>query len=687
MELNEFAVFLNEELDLSDGDSFEVQDEKFTLTALEFLAEAGEYEDAALCFHRQRGMKVNAWEILEETGHLHLLAVIRRSGVMDSVSQTDVQKEVDRLSAFLKFALDGGHTQMDRESAGFDLAFQIYTSKLDLNQCLLTIVTNGVVRKRNFETPDVGSLKVAVDLWDLQRLHRQKISGAERENIEANLDEMGFPKIHCLEKAVEAGGYKTYLTLFPGELLFALYDKWGPRLLERNVRAFLQARGGVNKGIRKTINEEPEMFYAYNNGITATADSVDLEQLGGIESDVVRLKTMRGLQIVNGGQTTASIYHAVKKDKCSVSGLSVQVKLTVPDSSATMDEMVPLISRYANTQNRVNIPDLLSNHPFHRKLEELSRTMWAPPVAGSTEQTRWFYERARGQFMDAKANIPASSASQRKTFNKEHPARQKFTKTDVARFENIWAQRPHIVGLGAQKNFVLFTEELAKKGKDYEPDTHYFEELIAKAIMVKTTDTLVRKQQYGGFPGNVVAYTLSWIFHQVAQQVDLVRIWKNQCLSESFQALIVEMSGKVRNQIVKSAGTRNPGEWCKKEACWSELLEALPAQDSAGVPELEKISPRKTSLTKVAAGGAQIGMNEEELSMIDDTLRQGDGYWWALASWAKSTDQLESWQRGIAASIAKALGYGRKPSIKQAKQGIKISREAERLGFRFDPEE
>ena len=55
------------------------------------------------------------------------------------------------------------------------------------------------------------------------------------------------------------------------------------------------------------------MFLAFNNGISATADFIELDKSGGF------IKSVKNLQIVNGGQTTASIYHTWKNDKVDLS--------------------------------------------------------------------------------------------------------------------------------------------------------------------------------------------------------------------------------------------------------------------------------------------------------------------------------------------------------------------------------
>ena len=108
--------------------------------------------------------------------------------------------------------------------------------------------------------------------------------------------------------------YETYLVILPGELIYQLYEEFGARLFEFNVRSFLQAKGKVNKGLRDTLRNEPERFLAYNNGITATADEIE----AGLFMGEMTISRVRGLQIVNGAQTTASIHRAKKADKIDI---------------------------------------------------------------------------------------------------------------------------------------------------------------------------------------------------------------------------------------------------------------------------------------------------------------------------------------------------------------------------------
>jgi hypothetical protein len=251
-----------------------------------------------------------------------------------------------------------------------------------------------------------------------------------------------------------------------------MYEEFGPRLLEYNVRAFLQAAGKVNRGIRDTLKGEPHHFMAYNNGISLTVDGLTSE----LGDDGLKITAFRGLQIVNGGQTTASIHRARKRDRLDLSRVHVAAKITrLPPES--VEEMVPKISRFANTQNVIQEADFSSNEPFHIALERMSKTVWCPG-----EQSRWFYERSRGQYSTA-MNIEGTTPARLRGFRERTPPSQRFSKTDLAKVLNSWNRLPHIVSGGAQKNFVAFMRALRdNRGATWEPDEAFFRDVVAQVM-------------------------------------------------------------------------------------------------------------------------------------------------------------------------------------------------------------
>ena len=653
-----------------EGDSF--REDAFTRLMIESLIDAGELEDGHVCYHSARGIKVNGYNIQEDEGRLDLFVSFCTQEVPPAtVGKNDVETAFKRLIGFLGKAFKGYHQSIEEASCVFDVAQLIHSLKDQLTRVRLFLFTDGLTTLQVKQNQERDERIYSFHIWDIQRTYRCVSSGQKREAIEIDFQTQYGLAIPCLTMPKTSADYNACLAILPGEILYKLYAEYGSRLLERNVRSFLQARGKVNKGIRKTILDEPERFLAYNNGISATAEAVKFVQLpdGG-----QGISWIRDLQIVNGGQTTASIYHAARKDKADVSNIYVQAKLTIVDQGK-IDEIVPLISRYANNQNKVSDADFSANDPFHIRVEELSRTIWAPAVDGTQRQTKWFYERARGQYLDAK-NRELSLAKQ-KTFTATHPTGQKFAKTDLAKYENTWEQLPHIVSLGAQKSFCKFTDRLAARG-GFEVDEIYFKRLIAKAILFKRAEKLVQDEQFGGYRANIVTYTLAYLAHKTAQRIDLDIIWRDQKVPVILQDAIRLVSRRVHQVIVDPPAGGNVTEWCKKEACWRKIKEL----EIELLPELSEILIQGQLMSGQVDKGIE-GPDAEDQQLINQISKISSDTWFQISHWAKETSNLQPWQRSLAVSLGTLASRKKNPSRKQALHGLKILEEAERLGFRL----
>jgi hypothetical protein len=507
--LNRFAENFNQEVinqsEGTDEESDLFRENTFTGLVIGYLVENGELDDGHVCFHTARGIKVNGYNLNQDEGRLDLfISIFTQDTPPSTVLKSEVEKAFRRLFNFYQKSTKNYHREIEEASDVFDLAQMIANAQNELSQIRLFLLTDGLTTVAVKPAEYKEGINISYNIWDLRRIYRCVSSGQRQETIEVDILNRYGLTIPCLSIPNKEADYSAYLAMIPGELLYKLYSEFGSRLLERNVRSFLQARGKINKGIRQTLLKEPHRFLAYNNGISATAENMKLINLpdGG-----TAIRWIRGLQIVNGGQTTASIYQAVRKDKADISQVYVQTKLTIIVDSQKVDEMVPLISRYANSQNKVNEADFSSNDPFHIKVEELSRSIWAPAVDGTQRQTRWFYERARGQYLDAKGR--ESTLAKQKAFSATHPISQKFDKTDLAKYENTWDQFPYIVSMGAQKNFCSFIDRFSKK-KSFEIDEFYFKNLVAKAILFRHTERIVQAQKFGGYRANIVTYTLSY---------------------------------------------------------------------------------------------------------------------------------------------------------------------------------
>jgi hypothetical protein len=555
----------------------------------DFLVEQAVLEEPTLVSYKKETgrLKLDAWEYIANNGNLTLIVSEFREQ-LEILTQTAADKVFKRATRFFEKSLDQRfYSSLEESDPAWSLANGIFKIQADITKVRIIILTNALLSSRlqSLKESKLKGFKCSFDIWDMERLYRVETSGTGKESIVIDFEHEFGKSLPCLPAFTGSGTFQSYLLAIPGELMAGLYEKHGERLLEQNVRTFLQFRGNVNKGMRNTIINEPRMFFAYNNGITATAEAVEIDDENGSE----RIKLIKNLQIVNGGQTTASLYTALIKSKANLEHVYVQMKLTIVPSEQ-LEQVVPKISEYANTQNKVNAADFSSNHPFHLKIEEFSRRLWAPSLEGGLRESHWYYERTRGQYANAQANL---TNAQKKEFLTQNPRIQMFSKTDLAKFHYAWEKQPHIVSLGAQKNFAKFASEISKGWVDNEPmfNELYFKEIIAKALVFRFLDRSLMKQSwYGGYKANIIAYSIAKFSELVTvtgKHLDLSLIWKRQQLTETTQKHLLGIARAVNDCIQDTPeGITNVTEWCKKTQCWINVKHIDYALDAKMLSEL-----------------------------------------------------------------------------------------------------
>lgn len=560
-------------------------------TADAFMAEAAELLIAAeevgnldlVSFsgagRKRQSLAVHAFEHDEQDTSVSLV-VMRFAGGRSTptITYTDAATTLRSLQQYLDEALSGDFL-IDREPATPEYQLAQTVKELwgrrgsnPISRFRLFLVTDAVLssRAKSMEETAVDSVPVEFHIWDMQRFLQVHESGQGRESLELDLKNWGLPGIPALRVADRVGDVTTYLAAVPGSLLASLYRQHGSRLLEGNVRSFLTIRGKINKGIRETVLKDPGHFLAFNNGISATASSVAFES--------GKITTITDLQIVNGGQTTASLFYATQSGRdVSLDDVFVQMKLVIVSPEEAL-EMVPLISRYANSQNAVREDDFFSNSPFHVRMEEMSKRLLAPAKAGVNYQTKWYYERTRGQYLNEKNR--RSAAEQRK-FEAEFPKNQVVTKTDAARYVVAWEQAPHQVSGGAQKNFKAFAGLVADKFAT-QPEAfneNYYRRLIAKAILYNAVRSAISKADWyeSGYLANLTAYTMAKLSLEIsrdprAKSFDLLRIWEDQAVSEAVLEEAVEIAWAALTVLTSEDRlVVNVTEWAKRESAWKRF--------------------------------------------------------------------------------------------------------------------
>lgn len=574
MTVDEFrAEFFQDVLIAADGEGMYVAEAFFSMFT-SFLIEAGELDTADMAFFEARGMRIDGYggDPLESGTLTLILVEADLTPEMGTLTRTDMDAAFRRGKAFLTQSLKQDfRAALDPTNPGFGVADLIASRWSHIQKVRLLLLTDRRLSTRidGKAADEVDGIPIVHSVWDMGALADLVLAGRGSGEVTIDLDEFGGP-LAALPAHASGEEFATFLLVVPGAQLAEIYDRWGPRLLEQNVRVFLQARGKVNKGIRNTLQNEPSMFLAFNNGISATAESVGTRRSPkGLE-----ITELTNLQIVNGGQTTASV-HAAMRSKIDLSRVFVQMKLSVVPPEKAVD-IVPKISEYANTQNRVNAADFFANHPYHVRIEGMSRRVFAPSPDGAFKKTKWFYERARGQYQDDRGKL---TPAQRKAFDAEFPKAQLFAKTDLAKFQMTWLGYPHIVSRGAQKNFVAFAEMV---GKEWDRDEKRFNELyyrdaIATAILFRETERLVPQQSWygGGYRANIVTYSIAKLAHDLKERgrrLDLDDIWSFQGIDGAITAAIEAVAEAV-NEVLTTppASHRNVTEWAKQDACWDRV--------------------------------------------------------------------------------------------------------------------
>lgn len=446
-------------------------------------------------------------------------------------------------------------------------------------------VKSNTLKELPLQMVDIGGkeINVVLKIIDIQYLFNSSLSTRKTDPVNIIVSDINNGKvtgIKCLPANIQGDGYEAYLAVLPGDFLSEVYRLYGGRLLEKNVRSFLSVRGNVNKGIRNTIRTEPDKFFTYNNGIACTASSIKAEN----KNDGLYITELNDLQIINGGQTTASLRNAVLTDKDHIVDLTkvfVPMKLTVLDESIPDDErdiMVGNISKYSNSQNKVSNSDLNSNSPFYVQLEKLSRKIYTPTMTDG-HQTRWYFERSRGQYERDQMELTDAKRKQFKAYN---PRNQMMKIVDIAKFYNSVNERPFEVSWGGQMNaedFQLTMQKIYEKNPVFVND-HFFKLIVSYGILFQKSREIIRNTdvyaQHSGILAQVVPYTISMLMHLVRDMkldLDWKDIWNKQDLPQLLEDEIQSLGEWVINVLVDPSREKdNVGEWAKLDKCWKNML-------------------------------------------------------------------------------------------------------------------
>ena len=572
---------------MRDGELYE--ELVFASVVMEHMSEIGmTFEPVECHFEGTVGnaiLRLSGYSISDDSDQLDLFVSLY-AGV-DSptpIPDSDTKTAAERCLRFLTLCAEGKMAQkLEPSSDVRSLAETLQAIYNQLEQVRVYVITDRVAKSKSFKTRDIGGKAVRLEVMDIERLYRHTSEGKPRDELVADFEELSGSPLPCVYVPGENDDYNYAMTAIPGDALRLLYERFGARLLEANVRSFLSVKGkGVNAGIQSTLRSAPERFMAYNNGIVIVADEM---LLGKTAQGAAGIAWLKGLQIVNGGQTTASLYFTKKKypdtDLTRVRVPAKIIVMKVQDSNKE-EALVSDISRFANSQNAVRQSDLSANKPFHVEIEKLSRSVYCPDGVG-----QWFYERAAGSYNTLLAREGTTPAKLKALKDAIPPARR-ITKTDLAKYVNAWGCMPDIVSMGSQKNFDRFMAALSPSdGQEAPlPSVADYKAMIAKSKIYREAQKLLRPM-FQAFQANVTAYTVAILSQKLGARIDLDRVWARQAVSQELLAQIATWAKQVNDALHSTSGGRMVSEWAKRPECKDAVMGANYSAPADDIPEVK----------------------------------------------------------------------------------------------------
>ncbi len=706
MNITEYREELHRSIAIDVGAYMSIPETEFLINYTRILIDAEEFEDFTECYYegvskKRSNIRIDGYSVDELDGSCCIfISDYHGPNNDDSIRSNDITIAFKKIRFFVEEAINNKlYKELEESTQEYEFANYLYNELDQITKFRFYLLTDAYNKQRtkNIKDQELFGKNVELNVWDITRIFDVVSSKTQKESIEIIIKDFGYDGIPCV-KAVDYSNvsadievpifheqlesddqknsniisYESYLAVVPGKVLNELYLDYGSRLLEGNVRSFLSAKRKVNKNIQNTIKNYPEMFFTYNNGITATATEIDTE----MTSEGLKITRIKDLQIVNGGQTTASIANTIlkanKNDNIDISNLSVAMKLSVLESSMS-EKIIPKIAEYSNSQNPVDASDFFSNHPFHIRMEGFSRRTPAPAVDGNQYQQYWYYERTRGQYNQGKMKFKPSS-KELKQYKTRYPEKQVIKMVDLAKYMEIYEGVPNKVSKGKQAIFKVFAEKIKKQWvkSDIDYNEYYYKRVVALSIIFKRSDEIIKRtlwwKEKRSYKANVIAYTMSLIFEHIRKncegyELDFMRIWSLQNLYPELEKQISTLVTEVYEFITRDDRlTENVTEWCKKEICWERAKKEKWGINDDFINTL--ILKSNIQMDKKEAKAKQKITNE--VSVMELILSKGSVYWQNVLNWGNERNLLTDIEISILRMVIRIEKTGKLPSDKQA---------------------
>jgi len=517
-----------------------------------------------------RGIKYDGYFLDEDEKEFHLLSLIYFDD-LDNLTEAKTKEVYEKASAgacnFVRAGLKGKsnistendigeHVQemIDDIADGYSVVFD-YFSNINLPVDVLTT------------SIDFGNGPCHIEYHDGDQIV-ETINADDTKNLVIEFQKKyGQPLLAI--KVARNDDFDVFLTSITGEMLSNIYKDHKSRLMDGNVRAYLKRTQKTNRGISLTLKDSPQDFVAYNNGISAVA-AADGSEISPMGDNVFLVKALDKMQIVNGGQTTVTIYES-SRDPINLSEVVVPLKLTVLKRQSDEAELVSNIAVFANTQTAISKSDLASNKPFYKSLEALSRTIPCYRTLEHSENDAfyWFFERANGLYSTRRRIIWNYS----KSFDRQFPEKYKFSKKLLAKAVISYSALPNIVCLGNEKCFQEFNSRIDQNV--VMPDTQYYKDVVATLILWQSADKIIKKNKLP-IKAAVLPYTISYLAEKTRSLIDLTKIWNDQTIDNGIKNAIEAISVMISQYFVAGQSEHpNTLMWGRKKECWEEIKNLL----------------------------------------------------------------------------------------------------------------
>lgn len=634
----DFMNLVKEEA-VENGTSVEQQ---FTENVLDYIKEEGAAVSPELfyCVNKECSRpteadyyKINAFDYSESAGILDLfITVYIESEGLTEIKKNRIDQAHNALAHFLSKCVKDDKMYQQYINEDTEVAEIVGTIKEEFKNKNISLIRFFVITNGQLKTDYNSSSEIKVgdvdydfefNIWDICAIRNSEVAAQHDGAIDIDFESEYAHSIECLELG-ENGGVKSYLAIMPAEILARVYKKYKTRLLNQNVRNYLGGTIKVNKGMAKTLRDDPAMFFAYNNGISSTALKVGLRR---DEGGKVYITNVTNWQIVNGGQTTNTIYSMFSRN-IDMQNAYVTLKISEInfEDEKKKEEAISHIARFANSQTQIKESDLAANIGYMLKLDEISKSEWTP-VNSVRRNTQWFFERMRGQYDNAKGEPRTKKA---KDFVAQHPKKQRFTKTDIAKWEMAWAGRPDIASKGGEQSFDFFHKKSLKTDSII-VDRNYFHQLIAKAIIYQSISEICKQNGIKGYVNIICNYVLATLAWKSRESLDLDYIWNHQEIHPAMRVAI-EQEADIVNKYILKLGQEgvNPSVKAKNEPFWKDITLRM-----VGLPELDKVL---------------LSSNEDELTAenqakIEQFEKLPADIWRQLSVWGKDARKLSLLER------------------------------------------